>query len=341
MLSEEPEISLINVKLRLGTMTMYTEKVYIDLQSHVSVLRHKICEKDNTLNKDNFVMAYSGNIMEDSVPIYMYDIINGATVHLFKKVNLEKTQPLKYIDNSNSGLMKLGVAFRSLSLNISYKCALMKINKIKLINDLLLNTPQLNEDPIAVTLLQHSELLVKVNDVGLVKRIAEKHPALALAALKISAVVREQVVQNHLASDVLARSISAASDEEIEDLDDSSPGSDTNSQPINRNLPFAITAAQLATAIANVTTQQPQPSTSGASTSTGNTGNVLVTPNNVPSQPTIPTVDYSHQLGIMREMGLYNESLNLQGLRLGGGHLETAIELVLSGFDISDTDNNT
>lgn len=143
-----------------------------------------------------------------------------------------------------------------------------------------------------------------------------------------------------MASDVLARSMSAGSDDDMEDLDDSSPGSDTNSQPSNRNLSYAITAAQLATAIANVTTQQPQPSTSGASTSTANTGNVSVTPNTTQSQPTTPAVDYTHQLGVMREMGLYNEPLNLQGLRLGGGSLETAIELVLSGFDILDTDNS-
>lgn len=140
-----------------------------------------------------------------------------------------------------------------------------------------------------------------------------------------------------MASDVLARSMSVGSDDEMEELDDSSPGSDTNSQPLNRNLSYAITAAQLAAAIANVTTQQPQPSTSGASTSTANTGNVS---NTTQSQPTTPAVDYSHQLGIMREMGLYNEPLNLQGLRLGGGNLETAIELVLSGFDILDTDNS-
>lgn len=143
-----------------------------------------------------------------------------------------------------------------------------------------------------------------------------------------------------MASDVLARSLSAVSDDEMEDLDDSSPGSDTNSQPLNRNLSHAITAAQLATAIANVTTQQQQPSTSGASTSTANTVNVPVIPNITQSQPTTPAVDYTHQLGIMREMGLYNEALNLQGLRLGGGSLETAIELVLSGFDILDTDNS-
>jgi len=132
----------------------------------------------------------------------------------------------------------------------------------------------------------------------------------------------------------------AGSDDEMEDLDDSSPGSDTNNQSLSRNLPYAITASQLATAIANVTTQQLQPSTSRASTSTANTGNVPVTPNTTQSQPTTPTVDYTQQLGIMREMGLYNEPLNLQGLRLADGSLETAIELVLSGFDILNRNNS-
>ncbi|CAI6365719.1 unnamed protein product [Macrosiphum euphorbiae] len=340
MISEEPEISLINVKLRLGTMTMYTEKVYIDLQSPVSVLRNKMCEKDNTLNEKNFVIVYSGNVMEDHTPIYMYDVVNGATVHLFKQMKIDEPDPPKCIDKSSAGLVKLGVAFRSLSLNSTYKCALMKISKAKMLSDLITSTPELSEDPVAITLLQHPELLVKLNDVALVKRIAENHPSLALAAIQISAVVHDQVVQNHLASDVLARSMSAGSDDDMEDLDDSSPGSDTNSQPSNRNLSYAITAAQLAAAIANVTTQQQQPSTSGASTSTANTGNMPVTPNTTQSQPTTPAVDYTHQLRVMREMGLYNEPLNLQGLRLGGGSLETAIELVLSGFDILDTDNS-
>lgn len=136
-----------------------------------------------------------------------------------------------------------------------------------------------------------------------------------------------------MASDVLARSMSAGSDDEIEDLDDSSPGSDTNNQPSSRNLPYAITAAQLASAIANATTQQLQPSTSRASTSTANTGNVPVTPNTTQSQPTTPAVDYTLQLETMREMGLDDESLNLQGLRLADGNIEAAIELVLSGLE--------
>jgi len=195
MISEEPEISLINVKLRLGTMTMYTEKVYIDLQSPVSTLRNKICEKDNTLDKNSFIMVYCGNIMEDRVHIYMYEIINGATVHLFKKPKIDTKEPSKNIEFNNAALVKLGVALRSLSLNSSYKCALIKINKTKMINDLIMNIPELREDPVAITLIQHPELLVKLTEVDSVKRIAENHKGLALAAIQMSAVVHEQVLQ--------------------------------------------------------------------------------------------------------------------------------------------------
>lgn len=195
MLSEEPEISLINVKARMGPATLYIEKVSIDLQSHVSVLKDKMREKDEGLGQDNFIMTYSGNVMEDSVPIYMYDIINGATVHLFKKLKIEKNKPVPRVGTKNPDLVRLGVALRSLSLNLSYKCAFMKVNKTKIINDLIYNNPQLSEDSVGITLLQHSELLLKLNDLGLVKRIAENHPGLATVAFQVSSIAYNQDVQ--------------------------------------------------------------------------------------------------------------------------------------------------
>ncbi|KAL5240602.1 hypothetical protein ACI65C_008012 [Semiaphis heraclei] len=198
MISEEPEISLINVKLRLGTMTMYTEKVYIDFQLPVSALRKKIREKDNNLEKVDFVMVYSGNIMEDRAPIYMYEVINGSTVHLFKQMKMDLTESPNTVDTSNAGIVKLGIALRSLSLNSSYKCALMKISKTKMLNDLITSFPELSDDPIAITLIQHPELLAKLNDFKSVYNIAVNHTGLALAAIQISAVVHDQLVQVNL-----------------------------------------------------------------------------------------------------------------------------------------------
>lgn len=147
-------------------------------------------------------------------------------------------------------------------------------------------------------------------------------------------------MQNHFATDILARNVlNNGSDDDIEDIDDSSPVSEANNQPsAYRNSSFgAITAAQLASAIASVSTQQPQPSTSSASTSTGTTESSLVGVledlRNVQNEPNPSENNLSTQLQIMREMGLTNEAVNIEALRISSD-LETAIELVLSGFTI-------
>jgi len=131
-------------------------------------------------------------------------------------------------------------------------------------------------------------------------------------------------------------------DDMQEMLDDSPPSSEGGSQSLSRNSSFgAITAAQLASAIASVTTQQSLPSTSGASTSSGSTGNVLDTHRNIRNQRTSAENDLSTNLQIMRDMGLVNEALNIEALRVSSD-LESAIELVLSGFafTIDDFPNN-
>lgn len=118
-------------------------------------------------------------------------------------------------------------------------------------------------------------------------------------------------------------------DDDDHDLDDSSI-SDINGQSFARNAVLGeITAAQLASAIASATSQQPQPSTSGASTSTGGVTSFLEGRDSVLSQPSeliLPT-----QLQIMRDIGLTNDAVNIAALQLSND-LETAIELVLNGL---------
>lgn len=186
-------MSEINVKVRLGAQTLYDIKVYVEIEEPVSLLKKKICEKDANLNQTLIVVVYCGSVMEDCNPIYMYDVLEGSTVHVFKKIQHEKAPPPKSL--ADADLMKLGVAFRSLSLNSSYRGALMRLSKPEVINNIILTTPGLNKDPVALTLLQHSELLVKLSDFEVVKRISESHPALASAALQVAAAVHEEVLQ--------------------------------------------------------------------------------------------------------------------------------------------------
>lgn len=95
--------------------------------------------------------------------------------------------------------------------------------------------------------------------------------------------------------------------------------------------PREDTAAQLTSTVTSVTAQQSQPSTSGASTSTGGMGNALEGYNNGASEQ--DTIDFmlSSNLEIMRKIGLTDETINIAALRYSNT-LEDAIELVLHDF---------
>lgn len=183
----------VRIKLRMGTETLCNSQVYIELEDSVLVLKQKICTLDKDLNVDNFEVVYCGNVMEDSEIIGGYGVMNGVTVHVFKKIKHEI--PITPKTLSEVELLKLGVAFRALSLNSSYRNALLKLNKPEVISNIIMTTPGLSRDPVAITLLQHSELLVKLGDLEVVKKIAENHPALAEAAQHVAAAVHEEALQ--------------------------------------------------------------------------------------------------------------------------------------------------
>lgn len=186
-------MSEINVKVRSGTQTLYDTKVMIHLEETVQALKTKLCEKDDKLSQNMMEIVYCGNVMEDGNAIFKYDVFPGATLHVFKKTKSQKMPPAKVLNDGE--LTKLGSAFRSLSMNSTYRRALIKLTKPDVINHIVLTTPGLYDDPIGITLLQHSELLVKLNDMDVLKRISESHPALALAAIQIASAVQEEVVQ--------------------------------------------------------------------------------------------------------------------------------------------------
>lgn len=184
-------MSLIYVKVRLAETTLYDTKVHVKLEEPVRLLKKKICEKDESLQEKLLIVVYCGHILEDCNSLYTYDLFEGAMVHVFKEIEHEKESPPKTFTDSD--LVKLGVAFRSLSLNSSYSRAMRKLTKPEAINNIILTTPGLNEDPVALTLLRHPELLVKLSDFEVVKRLSIDHPALASAALQIAASVHEEL----------------------------------------------------------------------------------------------------------------------------------------------------
>lgn len=183
----------IFVQVRLGMETLFNTKVFMLPDESTHILKKKICHNNINLDEKQLVAVFAGCVMEDLRSMTSFGMSNGAMVHVFKQIKHERPAPPKRL--SDVDLIRLGVAFRSLAMNSSYRNALMKFRNPNELNNVILSFPGLNEDPIAITYLQHPELLVKLNDYETIKRIAGNHPALATAVLQMATTVQEGVLQ--------------------------------------------------------------------------------------------------------------------------------------------------
>lgn len=132
-------------------------------------------------------------------------------------------------------------------------------------------------------------------------------------------------------------------------MDSSSSDGTREGQPLSRQQSYsAITAAQLAAAIANATGSYPS-SGGSAPNSSGVITNEMFSQamqqafaNVTPTTPAAPANDGSEsiesitrrlqpQLQQMRELGLTNDVINVQALQATSGDVQAAIDLVFSG----------
>lgn len=222
---------------------------------------------------------------------------------------------------------------------------------------MLQSTPGLEHDPAALALIQDPDLLMYLSHAETVAKLAKEHPVLLEAAKHILSHMHEAQTNVNLnqASTSTGYSYSL---EALSDDDDMDSNSDSNITqfPITRNSSFnAITAAQLAAAIANATNTQFNANSAGMP-STPTSSNVITNEmfssaiqqafavgggNNGGFSPsTTPTRDdeslevltrrWEPQLQQMHEMGLVNDGVNIRALRATNGDVNAAIELVLS-----------
>lgn len=231
-----------------------------------------------------------------------------------------------------------------------------------MIEKVLEATPGLQGDPVALAIIQDPELLIYLSQPETVAKLAKEHPILLEAAPHILALVHEDQTGSNpnQASTSTGYSYSL---EALSDDDDMDSTSDTNiaQNPLTRNTSFnAITAAQLAAAIANATNTQFNTYSAGVPTATNSATNNIITnemfSNAIqqafagsggstglfsPSTPSREEEDrtenmesmmrrWESQLQQMHEMGLINDAINVRALQATNGEVSTAIELVLS-----------
>ncbi|CAH0554011.1 unnamed protein product [Brassicogethes aeneus] len=305
----------------------------------------KSVAKKNLGGNHDIELSYCGVIMEDENTLSSYGVTPGVIVY-----GLEKKKPLIEVPKkkyTEVDVQQIVVAFKSFTMSSGYRNALQRLSRVEVLDKIKAAIPGLGDDPVALAIIQDPELIVHMSDPDTVRKVSETHPVLIEAANYIAAHIREEHTMNPLqagTSTGYSYSLEALSDDD--DLD-----SDTNMQqhPLSRNSSYnAITAAQLAAAIANATNTAFNTNSAGMPTTPS--GSSLITNEmfnsamqhafttaSEPSypMPMTPTEDIrtrlQPQLQQMHELGLLNDMVNVRALQVTGGDVQAAIELVFNG----------
>jgi len=343
----------------------------VSLESKVEQLKLEASKTVN-LSRHFIELVYCGNILEDDSTLKSCGLKSGVMVHVLKKK--EKDIPLPARSMTEAEVQELVMAFRTFTRHPSYRSALHRLSRPEVLENIMMATPGLSEDPVAISIIQDPELLVHMENADTVRRIAELHPSLAEAANHIAAAVHEEAATGNATSQASSSgysySLDALSDEEEMDSSQSSDSQPRGTEDPSRQQSYStITTAQLAAALASATglfSAPPHPSgssttsasapSSGASVITpemfsqavqqaiANTGRPLVsgdaavmaTATSAGGTETSPGIQaqgnvLSRQLQQMHELGLTDDTLNVQALQATGGDVHAAIDIVFSG----------
>ncbi|XP_018326080.1 ubiquitin-like protein 7 [Agrilus planipennis] len=337
----------------------------VDLEGKVYLLKDEAAKRVN-VKKQDIDFIYRGMVLEDDISLSSYNVKPGGLIHVLQK--RVKTEAPAARTFSEVDIQQLVIAFKTFTHTASCRTALQRLSRPEVLENIIAATPGLSEDPIALSIIRDPELIVQLSDVETVRKIAQKHPSLLEAAHHIAAHVHEEaanISQNQASTSTgYSYSLDALSDDEEMDSP-SSEGSPRTAVPLQRNASYnAITAAQLAAAIANVTNSSFDSQISSTAPSTPNSASSVITSemfsnaiqqafasspafgsNSSPffapvSSPSpadaVDTVisRWQSQLRQMHEMGLTNDIVNVRALQTTSGDVQAAIELVLSGaFD--------
>jgi len=346
--------STLMLRVCVETNQQHLKLEDIDLDSNVNKLKEKT---SNAIQKDGkeFDLIYAGVILDSDATVSSYGIKNGFTIYVLPKPKSDESEfsPMP----SDTVLATLAKGFKS----FGYRLALQRLSKPEVLAVILNAAPNLVNDPGALAIIQDAELMSAFVTPESIRKLLELHPVLIDAIHTILSEVKEESFHpstQTATAGSLAYSLDALSTDDDDDMDDNVP----TANPLQRNASYnAITAAQLAAAIANATTNftssgapiapvNPINSMNSAASSSVITsemfGNALqqaiaTASNATNNHVTSPTQQgetlesirtrYEPQLRQMREMGLANESQNIRALQASSGDVQAAIELVFNG----------
>ncbi|XP_029807620.1 ubiquitin-like protein 7 isoform X2 [Suricata suricatta] len=315
-------------------------------------------------------LIYCGRKLKDDQTLDFYGIQPGSTVHVLRKSWPEPDQKPEPVDRV-AALREFRVLHTALHSSSSYREAVFKMlsNKESL-DQIIVATPGLSSDPIALGVLQDKDLFSVFADPSMLDTLVPAHPALVNAiVLVLHSVAGSTPLPG---ADSSSRSMPSSSYRDMpggflfeglsDDEDDfhptsrSTPSSSTpSSRPASLGYsgaagPRPITQSELATALALASTPEssshtPTPGTQGHSSGTSPMSSSVQSGTPITNdlfsqalqhalqasgQPSLQS-QWQPQLQQLRDMGIQDDELSLRALQATGGDIQAALELIFAG----------
>ncbi|KAM6979465.1 ubiquitin-like protein 7b isoform 2-T2 [Aplochiton taeniatus] len=324
---------------------------------------------DNLPDPELIEMIHCGRKLKDDLTLDACGIQPGSTLHILKKSWPEpeiSPEPVSRV----TAAREFRVLQAALHSNAAYREAVNKMltNKESL-DQIIVATPGLRSDPVALGVLQDKDLFVQFTDPNMLDVLIGSHPVLVNAIiLVLHSVAGSMPSQSGVSS---SRNVSASSysdmpggfmfegmsddDEDFQSGNQAGP-SNRAGGPAGRPLslghsgatgPRPITQSELATALALAST----PESSAVTPTTGNqadsstgvppaSGGTPVS-NDLFSQALQQALQAStmsslqgrwqSQMQQLRDMGIQDEELMLRALQATDGDIQAALELIFAG----------
>ncbi|KAM6950547.1 ubiquitin-like protein 7 isoform 2-T2 [Lycodopsis pacificus] len=316
-------------------------------------------------------LVHCGRKLKDDLTLDSCGIQSGSTLHILKKIWPEPV--------SNSEPVNRGTAAREFrvfhaalhSLNSAYRDSVYKMltNKESL-DQIIVATPGLRSDPVALGVLQDKDLFVQFTDPNMLDILISSHPALVNAIILVLHSVAGSIPAQSSASS--SRNVSASSysdmpggfmfegmSDDEDDFQSGSPAGPSNRaggsagiRPVSLSHsgatgPRPITQSELATALALASTPDSSAVTPTTSSQVDPSSGVAPMPAGTPvsndlfSQALQQALQASNmsalqgrwqsQMQQLRDMGIQDEDLMLRALQATDGDIQAALELIFAG----------
>ncbi|KAG7324010.1 hypothetical protein KOW79_012026 [Hemibagrus wyckioides] len=314
-------------------------------------------------------LVYCGRKLRDELTLDSYGIQSGSTVHILRKSWPEPEIQPEPVDRVTAA-REFRVLQAALHTSTAYRDSVFKmLNNKESLDQIIVATPGLSSDAVALGVLQDKDLFVQFTDPNMLDMLIISHPALVNAIILVLHSVAGSVPSQQSASSSRNASSSSYSEmpggflfegmsddeEEFQSGNRSGPSSSSAGSSGLRPAtlgysgavgPRPITQSELATALALAST----PESSAVTPTIGNQGassGVSPIPAGTPitndlfnqalqqalqvSNISSLQSQWQSQLQQLRDMGIQDEELILRALQATGGDIQAALELIFAG----------